>query len=65
MELAGLEPATPWVRYRANDVIYDRFVSFERCSALYDAARFAQFGSTDGRSASYGTRTRTNRDPIV
>jgi hypothetical protein len=52
MELAGLEPATSWVRYRPNRVASGKFGSVEPCAMRSDHPRFAQFGSTDGRSRS-------------
>src|ERR687895_1924263 len=50
MELAGLEPATSWVRYRPNDLVWHRFDFIERRSLLSCHVTFAQFGSTGGRS---------------
>jgi hypothetical protein len=50
MELAGLEPATSWVRYRRNDVARGTFSFVEPSRLLLRYTRFAQFGSTDGRS---------------
>src|SRR5688500_6876368 len=54
MELAGLEPATSWVRYRRNEVASRTLSLPEPRSFLLRHLRFAQFGSTDGRSASEG-----------
>jgi hypothetical protein len=51
MELAGLEPATSWVRYRQNDLMRSRYGFVERRSVFSNYMTFAQFGSTDGRSA--------------
>ncbi len=50
MELAGLEPATSWVRYRQNQVTWSTFGVLEGSSLLSRDAAFARFGSTDGRS---------------
>ena len=51
VEPAGLEPATSWVRYRLSGVTSSTFGSVGPRSLRSSDARFAQFGSTDGRSS--------------
>ena len=51
MELAGLEPATFWVRYRQKERTYGIFDAARRLQVLVSGTRLAQFGSPDGRSA--------------
>jgi hypothetical protein len=50
VELAGLEPATSWVRYRRGGATWRRFGLLERPRLLLSQLRFGQFGSTVGRS---------------